>query len=275
MNPYSKKSIDGRFTLMSQDTRPIIFGNTVNPRVKIVAKKVEDTVEKKVEPVVQVVELKGVKFMEIKGDPGTDGAKGDKGDTPTDAHLVNLIKPLIPKPIKGDDGADYILSEKDKKDIARSIKVPVVEKVIERTEIVRETPIVKEVAIPESREETRDKLESLTKGNKLTIYAIEDLAEIIEELSKKTKTSDRGGNIRGSIYGGVPVQVRFIDDETPVNSGDNLSFTISKTPATGSFKLYRGGSRQRVGQDYTLSGRTFTLISALESGEILLCDFRH
>ena len=62
--------------------------------------------------------------------------KGDKGDSPTDEELTELIIPLIPEPIKGEDGADgkdYILTENDKQEIAKSIEVPIIEKIIEKT----------------------------------------------------------------------------------------------------------------------------------------------
>ena len=43
--------------------------------------------------------------------------------------------------LKGEDGKDYVLTEQDKKDIAKSITVPVVEKIIEKTEIITEQGI--------------------------------------------------------------------------------------------------------------------------------------
>jgi hypothetical protein len=58
--------------------------------------------------------------------------KGDDGYTPI-------------KDVDYFDGKDYVLTSKDKKEIAESIKVPVVEKVIEKTEVIHETPIVTEV----------------------------------------------------------------------------------------------------------------------------------
>jgi|SRR6185312_8804348 len=88
--------------------------------------------------------------------------KGDKGDTPvkgkdyfTDteiAQIVEYIRNLVvtrdilraATPVKGihykdgENGKDYILTGSDKKEIAGLISVPVVEKVIERTEVVKE-----------------------------------------------------------------------------------------------------------------------------------------
>lgn len=57
-----------------------------------------------------------------------------------------LAKVELPKNgTDGVDGKDYVLTSADKKEIASSIKVPVIEKVIERTEVVKEQPIVTEV----------------------------------------------------------------------------------------------------------------------------------
>jgi hypothetical protein len=57
----------------------------------------------------------------------------------------------------GKDGKNYVLTNLDKKQIAKSIDVPVVEKVIEKTEVIRETPIVteivKEVALKDTGED--------------------------------------------------------------------------------------------------------------------------
>lgn len=111
---------------------------------------------------------------------GKKGDKGDKGNTPTDDELKSLIEPLIPAPIKGDDGKtpteeelinliqplipapingeNYILTEDDKKEIADSIEVPIVEKVIEKIEVI------KEVLKKDTPTELKTKLESLETG---------------------------------------------------------------------------------------------------------------
>lgn len=67
----------------------------------------------------------------------------------------------------GEDGNDYILTAADKKEIARSITVPIVERIIEtQTVVEKQTPIVtqviKEVAITETAEEIRTKLKLST-----------------------------------------------------------------------------------------------------------------
>ena len=99
---------------------------------------------------------------------GVQGEKGDDGYTP----------------IKGKDYFDGKDGEKgDKGDTT------IVEKVIvEKTEVIRETPIVtnevKEVAIHETPEEIRSKLESLKDEDRLDASAIKNLPEFVETQAK-------------------------------------------------------------------------------------------
>lgn len=112
--------------------------------------------------------------------------KGKKGDKPTDEEITALIKPLIPsksdltaiieplipEPIKGADGEDYVLTSKDKSEIASLIEVPIVEKIIEKTETIIEKPItidktktvIKEVAKYEEAEQIAEKVNTLSKA---------------------------------------------------------------------------------------------------------------
>ena len=122
--------------------------------------------------------------------------------------------------------------------------------------------------------ELRDKLETLSSGEKLSIQAIQDLADKLEALDKKIMNIPRGG---GNLASLISKRIRFVDDETPSGTvdGANQTFTISRDPEAGSLKLYRGGARQRVTEDYTLSGRTITITIPPVSGEILLVDYRY
>ena len=208
-----------------------------------------------------------------------------KGDKPTTEELLEIIIPLIPEPVKGDKGDkgdDYVLTQKDKQEIASSITVPIVEKVIvEKTEVIKEQPIVteivREVALTDTANQLRDKLESLKKGEKLTIYAIEDLADLLEELKKwrgevgTFMSMGGGGGFTSPVY-------NFVDDEvlTGTIDGNNTIFTINRLPYRGSVKIYRGGSRQRVGEDYTLNStqKQITFLIVPQVGEILLADYR-
>lgn len=123
--------------------------------------------------------------------------------------------------------------------------------------------------------ETRDALEEIqNESEKLRIEAIqklrEELDKIWEELKKKGGRAIFGGGFNYSA-----MSIHIIDDETPTNSGDNLNFTLANVPSpSSSLKLFRGGARQRITEDYTVSGGVITLNNALASGEILLADYR-
>lgn len=101
----------------------------------------------------------------LKSVKGKQGEPGEKGDTPSDKELINLIKPLIPPlipaPLKGEPGKNYVLTERDKQEIVGKIEVPIVEKVIETT-IVEKQPIVtneiREVALADTPDEVTNKV---------------------------------------------------------------------------------------------------------------------
>jgi hypothetical protein len=105
----------------------------------------------------------------------------------------------------------------------------------------------------------------------LEIEDINGLKEALERL----ETVRRMGGGGGTSY--MAIKQHFVNDETPVNSGDDLNFTISQAPnPTNSLKLYRNGQRLKVGatNDYTFSGKTITLLTALIASEILTCDYQ-
>jgi len=120
--------------------------------------------------------------------------KSTDEETPSDERIVSLIKPLIPD-VK--NGENYILTSNDKKEIAESIKVPVVRKVIERIETIKELPLVtnitkeviREVAKSDTAEQLRDKLETLEEDARID-------AKFIKNLPSGTKEVIRmgGGN---------------------------------------------------------------------------------
>lgn len=82
-------------------------------------------------------------------------------------------------------------------------------------------------------------------------------------------------NISGGGSGGTQVS-----EEVPVNSGDDINFTVEHTPTAGTFRLYRGGARQAsIGAtpDYSLTGTALVLGTALNTaaGELLFCDYEY
>lgn len=116
--------------------------------------------------------------------------------------MMEENEPEEPEVIEGPPGPkgdDYTLTEKDKEDIAKSIKVPVVERVVEKTEVIHETPIVTEnvveVAVRDTPQETRNKLASLEGEERLDKSAIKGIDELEKYLS------ERIAQIRGGISG--------------------------------------------------------------------------
>lgn len=208
------------------------------------------------------------------------GKQGEPGDTPTDEKIKELIEPLIPSPKPGENG-----KTPTKEELLGLIK-PLIKKPKDAVDPTDEHLLsLIATLIPtnglQTAEKTRDMLESLAIGEKLSIEAIEDLAKIIEDLYKKILDltrygSSQNGDVKRSIYGGLPKQFRFVDDETPSGTvnGSNTLFTLAHVPDDGTLKIYRGGSRQRIAEDYTLSGKEITFIIPPQAGDIILCDYR-
>jgi len=208
--------------------------------------------------------------VDIKVLRGKRGPKGEPGDRRTDKQVQELIKPLIPKPIPGKDGEDG----KEGKEGKMGPQGPRGRDGIGKDGL---PGMPGKDGSPDTPKQIRDKIESLKKGEKLSIHAIEELAEIIEELKKQGKAGRDIGLLKGSIHTGIGKEIRFIDDETPSGTidGANAEFTLEKNPKKGSVKVYRGGARQRVTEDYTISGKTITFIIAPQVGEVILVDYRY
>lgn len=107
----------------------------------------------------------------IKGKDGADGREGKDGRDGRD----------------GNDGGDYILTESDRSEIARGIRVPIVRQIVEkRTEtVIKELPVVRETIIKEplavkfSPQEVRDLLELLSGDDRLDAKALRGLDEYL------------------------------------------------------------------------------------------------
>lgn len=70
----------------------------------------------------------------------------------------------------------------------------------------------------------------------------------------------------------------FVDGEVPSGDLDGVDTTYTlvnaPSPAT-SLKVYVNGIRQKLTEDYTLSGSTITFVVPPESGDLLLADYRY
>ena len=117
-----------------------------------------------------------------------------------------------------------------------------------------------------------DKINTLEEA--IDISTIKDLKKKLEDLEKKWTSRPMFG---GGGMSKMALDMHFIDDETPTNSGDSLNFTIAHTPSpTSSLKVYRNGQRLKIGasNDYTFTGYTITLLVALGASEILTADYK-
>lgn len=193
--------------------------------------------------------------------------KGDKGDKPTKQELLEIIKPLIPKV---ENGEDYILTEKDRKDIAKSISVPVVEKVIEKTEVVKEQPIevIKEVAVfdkeeakeeivkdlPQFGEQFRDGLELLQGDDRLDIKAIKGW----EALEKRIEAVNNVASTNHSIVGrDIITDIDISDDLDGVTKTVNIQAVYNIISVSLSSYPY-GTLRKNIDYTFTNTSITFT-----------------
>lgn len=86
----------------------------------------------------------------------------------------------------------------------------------------------------------------------------------------------------GSIFGLTTValggsSVNFADNEVPsgVQNGVNTTFTLANTPTSGTLHLYYNGIRQKITDDFTLTGNTITTTSPPASLDTLLADYKY
>jgi hypothetical protein len=141
--------------------------------------------------------------------------KGEDGKTPTREELLDIIRPLIPQVRDGKDGKDgkdYILTNLDKKQIAKEIQIPVVEKVIEKTEVIRETPIITEIT---------KEVENKDNGEQIITKINEDETSLI----KKEKIEGLDETFKNNHDDLLNRAVSIVDSRTSflINKVSNLS----------------------------------------------------
>jgi len=93
--------------------------------------------------------------------------------------------------------------------------------------------------------------------------------EMIEEIRRNKRI--------GGGFSKIAMEGKFVDDETPTGTvnGVNTVFILANMPnPPSSVKVFVNGARMRITEDYTLSGKTITFVTAPPSGSIILVDYR-
>lgn len=150
---------------------------------------------------------------------------------PLDEQLEKVAMKVAVKLVdieKGDKGDDYILTNDDKKEIAGMIAVPVVEKVIEKIEVIKEQPIVtneiKEVAISDTPQQIADKLN--IEKEIIEQETIIGLTKKLESLDKKISDKSKTSIIGGAVVGGDVIQAGTNIDVSSSNGVKIITLNI-------------------------------------------------
>lgn len=126
----------------------------------------------------------------------------DKNDvSKVESEIISIKESIdsisLQKGDKGDDGKDYVLTDSDKKEISELVVVPVVEKVIEKVETIKELPIItneiKEVAKYENAEKIVEKINTLE--NVIDIKTIKDFPKIEGNADIKRQVDTIGNQV--------------------------------------------------------------------------------
>lgn len=166
-----------------------------------------------------------------------------------ESELVLEINKEELKGDRGDDGKDYVLTEQDKDEIATlammDIEVPVVEKVVEKTEVVRELPTttenIVEVAKYQTGEEIVDSINSLDENApRIDASHIKNLPESTKEIIREI-----GGAGNVEVYNqfgkvGSSQRLRFVGSTVAVDNDGAIKVTTTSSGGSSGFQLPTG-----------------------------------
>ena len=134
-------------------------------------------------------------FDEIKNIEGNNDISKVESEINSIKESIDSIS--LQKGDKGDDGKDYVLTDSDKKEISELVVVPVVEKVIEKVETIKELPIItneiKEIAKYENAEQIVEKINTLE--NVIDIKTIKDFPKIEGNADIKRQVDTIGNQV--------------------------------------------------------------------------------
>jgi hypothetical protein len=99
--------------------------------------------------------------------------------------------------------------------------------------------------------------------------------KVLEEEIETLKRMKRLGGVGGTSYLGI--QQHFVNSEVPTGTvnGTNTVFTLEFTPnPTDSLRVFVNGARMKSGgEDFTVSNRTITFVTAPPTTSIILVDY--
>lgn len=142
----------------------------------------------------------------------TQKMEGKAGHTPTEDELLTIIKPLIPEPIKGDKG-DSIKGDKG--------DTVYVDKIIEKTEVIVEKPIVTEITKEIENKDTGEQIIEKINTDKTTLIKkekVEGLKQLEERIIAVGESSCKGGGPVGKIIAGANIIVTPRGTDTIISS---------------------------------------------------------
>lgn len=154
---------------------------------------------------------------------------------------------------KGDDGKDYILTDSDKEEISKLVEVPVVEKIIEKVETVKEVPIItneiKEVAKYENAEQIVEKINTLE--NVIDIKTIKDFPKIEGNADIKRQVDTIGNQVLRlmskqtqsvDLSGYVPTSRTLTINGTTLDLSANRSWSVGTVTSVAALTLGTSGT---------------------------------
>lgn len=223
------------------------------------------------------------KIQSLKGDKGDTGytpVKGKDYFTTSEINaLANYVKSVTKSevtPIKGKDyfdGKDYILTKQDKKDIADYINVPVVEKVIEKIEVIKEVMPKLDVSMVKGAVSEKDFLAGTARVDGRLKFIDQrwhggGLSQVYHD------TTLTGTGTSSNPLSAVGSTGTWYQDEIVATGQTGTAFSLLHTPTSVVF-LYLNGQHLAKGAsyDYTIAGKNITLAVALLSSDLLVATY--
>lgn len=200
-------------------------------------------------------------FSSIKQSISELSSKLENDNTTSISSLKDEIRKIVSKALKEQEGGMNFMKDKvSRLTNGKDGKDANIKKIVKK--------VLKQIKLPEQKEMLLDtpdtianKLETLSGEGKLKIEAVLDLEKRLKELEERP--IGRGGVMGGGV-GKLAFEAKFVD-WTLLGTGDGTTteFTLPVTPnPTTSLQLKVGGGELFVTEDWTLSGRVVTFLTA-------------